>query len=156
MQYSKTVTEHFLNPKNVGEIEDADGKGEVGSDLCGDRIKLTLSIGEGKIRDAKFRSYGCGATIAACSAVTVWLIGKTVCEAMKLDSRAILGLLDGLPPEKLHCSMLAEEAVRAALLDHLRRNGAEGACAGGCGGDCAACAACAQTAGEEGDGHGEA
>ena len=152
MLYSKTVTDHFLNPKNVGEIENADGKGEVGSDLCGDRIKLTLSIGEGKIRDAKFRSYGCGATIAACSAMTGWLIGKTVCEAMKLDSRTILGLLDGLPPEKLHCSMMAEEAVRAALLDYLRRNGAEGGCAGAC----AACAADAQTADEGVNGYGEA
>ncbi len=153
MLYSKTVTDHYTNPRNVGDIEDPSGLGESRSEICGDRIRVTIRIGEGKICEAKFKSYGCGASIAAASVTTEWMIGRSVEEAMKLDARAILGLLGGLPPEKIHCAVMAEEAVKAALLDHLRKSGAGcgGDCAG-CGGDCAGCA----DAGREEDGHGEA
>lgn len=122
MLYSKTVTEYFTNPRNVGDIADASGRGETASGDCGDRMRVTVRVEEGKIADAKFMSYGCGASIAAASAATEWIKGKTLGEAMALDNRTILDLLGGLPPEKLHCSMLAEETVRAALLDALNKS----------------------------------
>ena len=121
--YSETVMDHFRNPRNVGVIEDADGVGEVGNVQCGDIMKIYLKINEGIISDVKFEPFGCGSAIASSSMATEMIKGKPVAEAMALTNRAVAEALDGLPAHKLHCSVLAEEAIKKALQDYYERNG---------------------------------
>ena len=121
--YSETVMDHFRNPRNVGVIEDADGVGEVGNVQCGDIMKIYLKIKEGIISDGKFETFGCGSAIASSSMATEMIKGKPVAEAMALTNRAVAEALDGLPAHKLHCSVLAEEAIKKALQDYYERNG---------------------------------
>lgn len=121
--YSETVMDHFRNPRNVGVIEDADGVGEVGNARCGDIMKIYLKIRDGVISDVKFETFGCGSAIASSSMATEMIRGKPVSEAMALTNRAVAAALDGLPAHKLHCSVLAEEAIKKALQDYYDRNG---------------------------------
>lgn len=121
--YSEKVMDHFTNPRNVGEIENADGVGQVGNPKCGDIMKMYLKIDNGVITDAKFKTFGCGAAVATSSMATEMVVGKTVEEALKITNQAVAEALDGLPPVKMHCSNLAEEAIKAALDDYKRRNG---------------------------------
>ena len=121
--YSETVMDHFRYPRNVGVIEDADGVGEVGNVQCGDIMKIYLKINEGIISDVKFETFGCGSAIASSSMATEMIKGKPVAEAMALTNRAVAEALDGLPAHKLHCSVLAEEAIKKALQDYYERNG---------------------------------
>ncbi|MGI5979265.1 MAG: Fe-S cluster assembly scaffold protein NifU [Oscillospiraceae bacterium] len=123
MMYSDKVMDHFTHPRNVGEIENADGVGEVGNAKCGDIMKIYLKIDDGVITDAKFNTFGCGAAIATSSMATELIKGKPVTEALKVTNKAVVEALDGLPPVKLHCSVLAEEGVRTALLDYYTRRG---------------------------------
>lgn len=125
MLYSDKVMDHFQNPRNVGKIEDADGIGEVGNAVCGDIMRIYLKIDpETKIiTDAKFNTFGCGSAIATSSMATELIKGKHIDEALKLSNQAVVEALDGLPPKKIHCSVLAEEAVRAALKDYYERSG---------------------------------
>ncbi len=125
MLYSDKVMDHFTNPRNVGEIENADGVGEVGNAKCGDIMKIYLKIDDGIITDAKFNTFGCGAAIATSSMATEMIKGKTIEEALKLTNKAVAEALDGLPPVKMHCSVLAEEGVRTALLDYYTKRGEE-------------------------------
>lgn len=121
--YSEKVMDHFNNPRNVGEIENASGVGTVGNAKCGDIMRIYLDIDEDKvIRDVKFKTFGCGAAVATSSMATELVKGKTVEEAMKLTNKAVMEALDGLPPVKVHCSLLAEEAVHAALWDYAQKN----------------------------------
>ena len=123
MNYSDKVMEHFTNPQNVGEIENASGCGTVGNAVCGDIMRVYLDIDENNvIQDAKFKTFGCGAAIATSSMATEMIKGKPVSEALQLTNRAVVEALDGLPAHKLHCSVLAEEAVRAAIRDYYDRN----------------------------------
>ena len=123
-QYSDKVMEHFRNPHNVGEIPDADGIGNVGNAICGDIMRLYLKVDENEvITDAKFKTMGCGAAIATSSMVTDLVKGKTVSEALKVSNRAVAEALGGLPKIKLHCSVLAEEALRSALKDYYKKLG---------------------------------
>jgi nitrogen fixation NifU-like protein len=125
--YSQKVMEHFMNPRNVGEIPDADGVGTVGNPTCGDIMKLFLKVDEGVIVDAKFKTFGCGAAIATSSMITELIKGKTLEEATTISNRAVADALDGLPPRKMHCSVLAEEALTEALKDYFEKKGdAEG------------------------------
>ena len=121
--YSETVMDHFRHPRNVGVIENADGVGEVGNAKCGDIMKIYLKINEGIISDVKFETFGCGSAIASSSMATEMIKGKPVAEAMALTNRAVAEALDGLPAHKLHCSVLAEEAIKKALQDYYERNG---------------------------------
>lgn len=121
--YSETVMDHFRNPRNVGVIEDADGVGEVGNVQCGDIMKIYLKINEGIISNVKFETFGCGSAIASSSMATEMIKGKPVAEAMALTNRAVAEALDGLPAHKLHCSVLAEEAIKKALQDYYEKNG---------------------------------
>ncbi|AUG57547.1 Fe-S cluster assembly scaffold protein NifU [Acetivibrio saccincola] len=121
--YSEKVMDHFMNPRNVGEIENADGIGEVGNAKCGDIMKMYLKIENDVIVDAKFKTFGCGAAVATSSISTELIIGKTVDEALKITNKAVAEALDGLPPAKMHCSNLAEEAIRAAIQDYRSKNG---------------------------------
>ncbi|EMS71935.1 Fe-S cluster assembly scaffold protein NifU [Ruminiclostridium cellobioparum] len=121
--YSEKVMDHFSNPRNVGEIEDANGVGQVGNAKCGDIMKMYLKIEDNIIVDAKFKTFGCGAAVATSSMATELVKGKTVEEAMKITNKAVAEALDGLPPAKMHCSNLAEEAIAAALEDYRRKNG---------------------------------
>ena len=122
--YSDKVIDHFQNPRNVGEIEDASGIGTVGNAKCGDMMRLYLKINEEQvIIDCKFKTYGCGAAVASSSMATEMIKGKTVAEAMKLTNKAVMESLDGLPPEKEHCSLLAEETLHAALWDYAEKLG---------------------------------
>ncbi|MCB5503586.1 Fe-S cluster assembly scaffold protein NifU [Coprococcus eutactus] len=122
--YSDKVIDHFQNPRNVGEIEDASGIGTVGNAKCGDMMRLYLKINEEQvIIDCKFKTYGCGAAVASSSMATEMIKGKTVAEAMKLTNKAVMEALDGLPPEKEHCSLLAEETLHAALWDYAEKLG---------------------------------
>jgi nitrogen fixation NifU-like protein len=140
MDYSEKVYDHFTNPRNVGEIADADGVGEVGNAKCGDIMKMYLKIDDnGVITDVKFKTFGCGAAIATSSMATEMIKGKTIEEALKLSNRAVAEALDGLPPVKMHCSVLAEEAVRAALADYYRKQGKDPEALLGCSMDCAHC-----------------
>ena len=123
MNYSEKVMDHFTNPRNVGEIEDADGIGEVGNAKCGDIMKMYLKIDGDTITDVKFKTFGCGAAIATSSMATEMIKGKTINDALKLTNRAVMEALDGLPPVKVHCSVLAEEAVKAALSDYYTKQG---------------------------------
>ena len=123
MIYTEKVMDHFKNPRNVGEIPDANGIGEVGNAKCGDIMKIFLKIDDGIITDAKFNTFGCGAAIATSSMATEMIKGKTIDEAMQLTNKAVAEALDGLPPVKMHCSVLAEEGVRMAMLDYYTKRG---------------------------------
>ncbi len=124
MQYSEKVMDHFMNPRNVGEIEDADGVGMVGNAKCGDIMKMYLKIDESDvITDCKFKTFGCGAAIATSSMATELIKGKTVKEALELTNSAVVEALEGLPAVKVHCSVLAEEAVKSALADYYGKIG---------------------------------
>ena len=122
--YSEKVMDHFENPRNVGKLADADGIGEVGNAKCGDIMRMYLKIDENQvITDVKFNTFGCGSAIATSSMATELIKGKTVQEALELSNKAVVEALDGLPVHKLHCSVLAEQAVRAAVKDYYDRNG---------------------------------
>lgn len=121
--YSEKVMDHFANPRNVGEIENADGVGEVGNARCGDIMKMYLKIDDGIITDVKFKTFGCGAAIATSSMATEMIKGKSIEEALKLTNRAVVEALEGLPPAKIHCSVLAEQAIKTALADYYTRRG---------------------------------
>lgn len=123
MLYSDKVMDHFSNPRNVGEIENADGVGEVGNAKCGDIMKIYLKIDEDVITDVKFKTFGCGAAVATSSMATEMIKGKTISEALQLTNKAVAEALDGLPPVKMHCSVLAEEAVKAAVADYKKKHG---------------------------------
>ena len=124
MEYSEKVMDHFANPRNVGIIEDANAIGEVGNAKCGDIMKMYMKINdEGVIEDIKFKTFGCGAAVATSSMATEMVKGKTIEEALKLTNKAVAEALDGLPPVKMHCSVLAEEAIQAALTDYYTRKG---------------------------------
>ena len=118
MLYSEKVLDHFSNPRNVGELPDANGVGEVGNAVCGDIMKMYLKIENGMIQDVKFKTFGCGAAIATSSMATELIKGKSLEDALKLSNQAVITALDGLPPAKIQCSVLAEQAVRAALADY--------------------------------------
>ncbi len=122
MLYSETVMDHFRNPRNVGVIENADGVGEVGNAKCGDIMKIYLKIENGIIVDVKFNTFGCGSAIASSSMATEMIKGKPISEALTLTNKAVAEALNGLPAHKLHCSVLAEEAVKAAVKDYYDRN----------------------------------
>ena len=123
MEYSEKVMDHFTNPRNVGEIENASGVGTVGNAKCGDIMRMYLEIKEGVVIDAKFKTFGCGAAVATSSMATELVKGKTVEEALLVSNKAVMEALDGLPPVKVHCSLLAEEAIHAALWDYAEKNG---------------------------------
>ena len=120
--YSEKVMDHFRNPRNVGEIKDADGIGEVGNPKCGDIMKMYLKIENDIIVDAKFKTFGCGSAIASSSMATEMIKGKSIQEALKVTNIAVAEALDGLPPIKMHCSVLAEQAIKAALFDYSKRH----------------------------------
>ena len=121
--YSDKVMDHFMNPRNVGCIEDADGIGEIGNAKCGDIMKIYLKIENDIIVDAKFETFGCGSAIASSSMATELIMGKPVSQALELTNKAVVEALDGLPAHKVHCSVLAEEAIKNALKDYFDRNG---------------------------------
>jgi nitrogen fixation NifU-like protein len=124
MLYSEKVMDHFQNPRNVGKMEDADGVGEVGNAKCGDIMKMYIKVDENQvITDVKFNTFGCGSAIATSSMATEMIKGKKIDEALELSNRAVVEALDGLPPAKIHCSVLAEEAVKAAVKDYYDKNG---------------------------------
>ena len=123
MAYSEKVMDHFANPRNVGEIPDADGIGEVGNSKCGDIMKMYIKVEDNRIVDVKFKTFGCGAAIATSSMATELIKGKTIDEALKLTNKVVMEALDGLPPVKVHCSVLAEQAIKAALADYYKKNG---------------------------------
>ena len=122
MLYSEKVMDHFRNPRNVGEIENADGIGEVGNAKCGDIMKVYLKVENDIIVDVKFKTFGCGSAIAASSMATEMIMGKPISEALTLTNKAVVEALDGLPAVKVHCSVLAEEAVKAAVADYYKKN----------------------------------
>jgi nitrogen fixation NifU-like protein len=122
MLYSEKVMDHFMNPRNVGVIEDADGIGEVGNAKCGDIMKIYLKIENDIIADVKFETFGCGSAIASSSMATEMILGKPLSQAMELTNKAVAEALDGLPAHKLHCSVLAEEAIKAAIKDYYDKN----------------------------------
>ncbi len=122
--YNETVMEHFVNPRNVGVIENADGVGEVGNVKCGDIMKIYLKISADEvIEDIKFKTFGCGSAVASSSMATEIIKGKTISEALKITNKQVLDALGGLPPVKVHCSVLAEQALKAAILDYAQKNG---------------------------------
>ena len=123
MLYSEKVMEHFANPRNVGEIEDADGIGEVGNAKCGDIMKMYIKVENGILTDVKFKTFGCGAAVATSSIATEMIKGKSIEEALKLTNKAVVEALEGLPPQKLHCSVLAEQAMKSAISDYYTRQG---------------------------------
>ena len=121
--YSEKVMDHFMNPRNVGHIENADGIGEIGNAKCGDIMKIYLKIENEIIVDAKFETFGCGSAIASSSMATEMIIGKSIHQALELSNKAVVEALDGLPAHKMHCSVLAEEAIKKALQDYFDKNG---------------------------------
>lgn len=121
--YSEKVMDHFQNPRNVGKIEDADGVGEVGNAKCGDIMRMYIKVDNGIISDCKFNTFGCGSAIATSSMATELIKGRSVEDALKLSNQAVVEALDGLPAQKIHCSVLAEQAVRAAVKDYYDKNG---------------------------------
>lgn len=139
MMYSDKVWDHFSNPRNVGEIADADGVGEVGNAKCGDIMKMFLKIENNVITDVKFKTFGCGAAIATSSMATELIKGKPIENALKLTNKAVVEALDGLPPVKVHCSVLAEQAIKSALADYYRKNGIDPTPLVGEIGECDAC-----------------
>ena len=122
-RYSEKVMDHFRNPRNLGSIENADGVGEAGNAVCGDIMKIYLKVDDGIITDVKFETFGCGSAIASSSMATEMIKGKSVKDALKLSNKAVTEALDGLPAHKLHCSVLAEEAVQAAVRDYCEKHG---------------------------------
>lgn len=121
--YTEKVMDHFMHPRNVGEIDNASGVGTVGNAKCGDIMRIFLDIDENQVvRDAKFKTFGCGAAIATSSMATEMIIGKTIQEALEVTNKAVMEVLGGLPPVKVHCSLLAEQAVHAALWDYAQKN----------------------------------
>ena len=142
MNYSAKVMDHFANPRNVGEIENPSAVGEVGNATCGDIMKIFLKIEDNIIVDVKFKTFGCGAAIATSSMATELIKGKSVDDALELTNKAVIEALDGLPPVKVHCSVLAEEAVKTAINDYYKRNGIDKEVkinAHDCDGDCESC-----------------
>ncbi|MBR2455448.1 MAG: Fe-S cluster assembly scaffold protein NifU [Clostridia bacterium] len=125
MEYSEKVMEHFTNPHNVGKLDDADGVGEVGNAKCGDIMKMYLKIENDIITDVKFNTYGCASAIATSSIATDMIKGQPLSEALKLTNKAVVEALDGLPAVKIHCSVLAEQAIKAAVKDYYEKNGIE-------------------------------
>jgi len=123
--YSDKVIDHFSNPRNVGEIENASGSGTVGNPKCGDIMKMDIKVEDGVITDVKFKTFGCGAAIATSSMATEMVKGKRIEEALQLTNQAVAEALDGLPPVKMHCSMLAEQAIHAAIEDYQKKQAAE-------------------------------
>jgi len=123
MEYNEKVMDHFANPRNVGEIEDASGIGTVGNPTCGDRMRIFIKVEGGIITEAKFKTYGCGAAVATSSMATEMVLGLTVEDALKVTNKAVLDALGGLPAVKVHCSVLAEEALYAAIWDYAQKNG---------------------------------
>ena len=121
--YNEKVMDHFRNPRNVGEVEHADGIGQAGNPVCGDIMELSIKVENDVIKDVKFKTFGCGAAIATSSMVTELVKGKTVDEALEVSNKAVADALGGLPPVKMHCSVLAEEALKAAIDDYRRKNG---------------------------------
>ena len=138
MLYSEKVMDHFMNPRNVGVIEDADGIGEVGNAKCGDIMKMDIKVENDVITDVKFKTFGCGSAIATSSLATELIKGKPIEEAMTLTNAAVAEALDGLPAYKMHCSVLAEEAIKAAIADYYHRQGIEMEVPG-CDGHCEGC-----------------
>lgn len=139
MLYSEKVMDHFRNPRNVGKMDDADGVGEVGNAKCGDIMKMYIKVRDGIIVDCKFNTFGCGSAIATSSMATEMIKGKPIEEALELSNKAVVEALDGLPAHKLHCSVLAEEAVKAAVLDYYEKNGIPYDKEKFCSGDCEHC-----------------
>lgn len=125
MLYSEKVLDHFSNPRNVGEIENADGVGEVGNAKCGDIMKMYIKVDDGIISDVKFKTFGCGAAVATSSMATELIKGKSIDDALKLTNKAVVEALEGLPAVKLHCSVLAEQAIKSALADYYTRQGVD-------------------------------
>ncbi len=123
--YSEKVMDHFMNPRNMGEIENADGVGTVGNAKCGDIMRIFLKVEDGVIQDVKFKTFGCGAAVATSSMATELVLGKTIQEALQVTNQAVMEALDGLPPVKVHCSLLAEQAIHAALWDYAQKHGIE-------------------------------
>ena len=123
MMYSEKVMDHFMNPRNMGEMDDASGVGTVGNAKCGDIMRIFLKVDDnGVIQDVKFKTFGCGAAVATSSMATEMVIGKTVQQALEVTNKAVMEALDGLPPVKVHCSLLAEQAIHAALWDYAKKN----------------------------------
>jgi nitrogen fixation NifU-like protein len=139
MLYSEKVMDHFTNPRNVGEIPDADGIGEVGNAKCGDIMKMYLKIDNGVVTDCKFKTFGCGAAIATSSAATEMIKGQPIEKVLEITNKSVVDSLDGLPAQKLHCSVLAEQAVKAALSDYYTKNGVDPLPIVGEVGECASC-----------------
>ena len=125
MVYSEKVIDHFANPRNIGEIENADGIGEVGNSKCGDIMKMYIKVEDNTIADVKFKTFGCGAAIATSSMATELIKGKSIDDALQLTNKAVMEALDGLPPVKVHCSVLAEEAIKAAVSDYYKKQGVD-------------------------------
>ena len=125
MLYSEKVMDHFANPRNVGEIENADGMGEVGNAKCGDIMKMYIKVDNGVISDVKFKTFGCGAAVATSSMATEMIMGKSIDDALKLTNKAVVEALDGLPASKIHCSVLAEQALKSAIADYYKRQGVD-------------------------------
>ena len=123
MLYSEKVMDHFRNPRNLGKMDDADGIGEVGNAKCGDIMKMYIKVKDGIIEDVKFNTFGCGSAIASSSLATEMIKGKSIDDALELSNKAVVEALDGLPTHKIHCSVLAEEAVKAAVKDYYDKNG---------------------------------
>ena len=123
MLYSEKVMDHFSNPRNLGKMDDADGIGEVGNAKCGDIMKMYIKVKDGIIEDVKFNTFGCGSAIASSSMATEMIKGKSIDDALELSNKAVVEALDGLPTHKIHCSVLAEEAVKAAVKDYYDKNG---------------------------------
>lgn len=139
MLYSEKVMDHFQHPRNVGKLEDADGIGEVGNAKCGDIMRMYIKVNHGIITDVKFNTFGCGSAIATSSMATEMIKGKPVQDALQLSNQAVVEALDGLPARKLHCSVLAEEAVKAAVKDYYDKNGISYDFSQFCNGNCACC-----------------
>lgn len=137
--YSQKVMEHFMSPRNVGELEGADAVGEVGNAKCGDIMKMYLKIEDDVIKDVKFQTFGCGAAIATSSMATELIKGKTIEEALKVTNKSVAEALDGLPPVKMHCSVLAQEAICAAIADYYQKQGIDPKGKIPCGLDCHKC-----------------
>jgi nitrogen fixation NifU-like protein len=123
--YTDLVMDHFTNPRNVGEIEDADGVGQIGNPVCGDVMRISIAVDADHIKDVKFKTFGCGAAVATSSMVTEMVMGKTLEEAADISNKAVAEALGGLPPNKMHCSNLAADALHLAIQDYLVKNGRE-------------------------------
>lgn len=137
--YSDKVMDHFANPRNVGELPDANGIGEVGNMKCGDIMKMYMKIEDDIIKDIKFKTFGCGAAVATSSMATELVKGKSIKDALALTNSAVVEALEGLPPAKIHCSVLAEEAIKAAIADYYNRQGIDPTPIIGCSGHCETC-----------------